>query len=117
LRRSRDASSQIANYSSNTPLIYLAAAYGVAVAKAHAFQDGNKRTAVLAIDAFLYLNGVNLDLSSSQLEGVRVFKEVASSQRGINELAKWLRKYTQDPNEVFSSLQDNMTQFRIESRK
>lgn len=108
---------QIANYFSNTSLIYLAAAYGVAITKAHPFQDGNKQTAVLSIDAFLHLNGVNLDLSSSQIEGVRVFKEVAESQRGIDQLARWLRKYTQDPNEVFSRLHDEMTLFRLESRK
>ena len=38
----------------------VAAAYAVAIAKAHSFRDGNKRTALAATEIFLALNGYDL---------------------------------------------------------
>jgi len=38
----------------------IAAAYAVAIAKAHSFRDGNKRTALVAARTFLALNGYDL---------------------------------------------------------
>jgi death-on-curing protein len=38
----------------------LAAAYGVGLAKNHPFTDGNKRTAFVAVELFLSLNGFDL---------------------------------------------------------
>lgn len=47
----------------------LAAAYAVALAKNHPFTDGNKRTAYVAMEPFLILNGARLmadDASATQ---------------------------------------------------
>ena len=40
-------------------LAELAAAYGYGIARNHPFIDGNKRTSLLAIYTFLYVNGIN----------------------------------------------------------
>ena len=81
--------------------------YGVAIAKAHAFTDGNKRTALLSVDAFLYQNGIEFDFSSSQMEGAQVFKDLASGKIGLEEMTKWLRKYTGPSPAAFSKVTDN----------
>src|ERR1035437_4601215 len=47
----------------------LAAAYGVDLAKNHAFVDGNKRAAFLAVGLFLALNGYRL--CASQIEATK----------------------------------------------
>jgi death-on-curing protein len=44
-----------------------AAAYGFFIAEAQAFIDGNKRTAAIAMEAFLFLNGYELRLSDDQI--------------------------------------------------
>ncbi len=43
----------------NAGLPELAAAYAFGLAKNHPFIDGNKRTALLALYTFLYINGVD----------------------------------------------------------
>lgn len=55
----------------------IAAAYAFGISKAHAFVDGNKRTAFVACFTFLRLNGVNL--RPDPIEGVRMMEDVASS--------------------------------------
>jgi len=45
------------HYDSVSSLFELAAAYGFGIAKNHAFIDGNKRTSLLAIRTFLFING------------------------------------------------------------
>lgn len=40
--------------------VRIAAAYAVAIARAHAFIDGNKRTALVAMETFLELHGYEL---------------------------------------------------------
>jgi death-on-curing protein len=54
----------------------LAAAYGVGLAKNHAFVDGNKRVAFLAVGLFLGLNGYRLN--ATQVEATRTMLAVAS---------------------------------------
>jgi death-on-curing protein len=70
---------------------HLAALYGVAIAKAHAFLDGNKRTALLATDAFLMLNGFTFDFPVYEGEAAEVFERVAEGTAGVEELAEWIR--------------------------
>jgi death-on-curing protein len=69
----------------------LAALYGVAVAKAHAFLDGNKRTALLATGAFLVLNGFSLDYPVHDDRAAALFEQVAEGSAGVEELAEWIR--------------------------
>lgn len=95
------------HYGGERNLIALAATYGVAVTKAHAFTDGNKRTALLSVDAFLNQNGIEFDFSSSQMEGAQVFKDLASGKIGSEKLTKWLRKYIGPSPKAFSRVTDN----------
>ena len=44
-----------------------AAAYGFFIAEAQAFVDGNKRTAAIAMEALLILNGYELRLSDDEI--------------------------------------------------
>ena len=71
----------------------LAAAYGVGLAKNHAFVDGNKRVAFLAVGLFLALNGQRL--VASQAEAAVVMLDVAAGVTDEAGFATWLRKHTQ----------------------
>lgn len=52
------------HYSDPTPTVFvLGALYAHGIAKAHAFVDGNKRTAFSPAMLFLCLNGIRIDLS------------------------------------------------------
>ena len=67
----------------------LAAAYAVAIATGHCFNDGNKRTAHQAMDVCLDLNGVAVAWDVEEV-GPMI---VAVAQGGVaeDELAGWLR--------------------------
>ncbi len=71
----------------------LAAAYGVGLAKNHAFVDGNKRAAFLAVGLFLVLNGYRL--TASQADATLTMLAVASGQMDETTFARWLREHTQ----------------------
>lgn len=71
----------------------LAAAYAFGIAKNHAFVDGNKRTALIALEYFLALNGLLLGADDPQC--VLVILSVASGAFSENELANWIRKHMQ----------------------
>ena len=71
----------------------LAAAYGFGLAKNHAFIDGNKRIALVALESFLMLNGFILNADDAQ--AVMVILSVASSAFSENDLADWIRKNIQ----------------------
>ncbi len=67
----------------------LAAAYAVAIAQGHCFNDANKRTAHQSMDACLDMNGVQI---AWQVEEVgQWIIRVAQRQAGEAELADWLR--------------------------
>lgn len=67
----------------------LAAAYGFGLAKNHAFVDGNKRAAFVALELFLELNGFSLTADDRQC--VVVMLSVASGAFSEDELAGWVR--------------------------
>lgn len=71
----------------------LAAAYGVGLAKNHAFVDGNKRVAFLAVGLFLALNGCRL--VATQAEATLTMLAVAAGTLDEAALAQWLRAHTQ----------------------
>lgn len=71
----------------------LAASYAVALAKNHPFVDGNKRTAFVAMELFLMLNG--RELTASDADCVVMMLGVAAGTVGESELANWLRASTQ----------------------
>lgn len=68
----------------------LAATLCVGLAKNHPFNDGNKRTALLAARALLYLNGQELE--PSQAEEVATLVAVAESSLTEQDLASWLER-------------------------
>ena len=68
----------------------LAAAYGVGLAKNHAFVDGNKRVAFLAVGLFLGLNGYKL--IANQMDATQTMLAVASGEMQEVDFAKWIRE-------------------------
>ena len=71
----------------------LAASYGVGLAKNHAFVDGNKRVAFLAVGLFLGLNGQRL--VATQAEATLAMLDVAAGTLDEASFAQWLRDHTQ----------------------
>ena len=68
----------------------LAASYAVALARNHPFADGNKRTALVALELFLALNGFNL--TASDVDCVMTMLAVASGEIDESALAAWIRQ-------------------------
>ncbi len=67
----------------------LAASYGVGLAKNHAFIDGNKRTAFVAVELFLVLNGY--ELVASDTDCVLTMLAVAAGDIDEAAFAAWIR--------------------------
>ena len=72
----------------NTNLASLAAAYGFGLSRNHAFVDGNKRTAFLAIVTFLGLNEV--DFVVAEPEAVVVMLALAAGEIDEAGLTQWI---------------------------
>jgi death-on-curing protein len=81
------------HYQPDADLSSLAAAYGFAIATAHPFFDGNKRTAFMCMYTFLGLNGFRI--VSAEAEVVTVMIGVADGTLKEDHLAEWLRTHTQ----------------------
>ena len=71
----------------------LAAAYAVGLAKNHAFVDGNKRVAFLAVGLFLRLNGHRL--TASQADATVTMLGVAAGEINEPDFAQWLRTHSE----------------------
>jgi death on curing protein len=69
----------------------LAAVYVLAIARSHPFIDGNKRTAFLAADTFLRINGFEIDAPQDAI--VTLMLGVAAGQVDEPELADWMRAH------------------------
>lgn len=78
----------IYGYEPDCTTVRLAAAYGFGIAKNHAFVDGNKRTAFLAIGLFLAINGYQL--VADQVDAIETMLGVASGVIGEEALAEWI---------------------------
>ena len=70
-------------------LASVAAAYGFGLALNHAFVDGNKRIAFLAMVTFLRLN--NIDLVVPESEAVVMMQAIAAGEVDEEGLARWIR--------------------------
>lgn len=66
----------------------IAAAYAFGISRAHAFVDGNKRTAFVTALTFLRLN--SFSFRPSPVEGVRMMEDLASGQVSEMDFARWL---------------------------
>jgi death-on-curing protein len=71
----------------------LAASYGVGLAKNHAFVDGNKRVAFLAVGLFLANNGYRL--VCTQVEATLTMLAVAAGSMDEKGFAAWLREHVE----------------------
>ena len=71
----------------------LAASYGCGIARNHPFIDGNKRTAFVAVELFLRINGV--ELSADDQDCVMTMLAVAAGTLEEAAFADWLRAHTQ----------------------
>jgi death-on-curing protein len=74
-------------------LAKLAAAYAFGITRNHPFVDGNKRTALVAAEAFLGLNG--FDLTATDVEAVSVFLSLAAGEMTEEQLAAWFEQKIQ----------------------
>ena len=70
----------------------LAASYAMGLAKNHPFVDGNKRTAFVALELFLALNG--RELMAGDVDCVVTMLAVAAGDIDEAELAEWIRQNT-----------------------
>ena len=70
-------------------LFELAAAYGFGFARLHAFSDGNKRVALMAMYVFLDTHSVELD--AAEPEAVLIIQDLAAGRISEAELAAWVK--------------------------
>jgi len=77
-------------YEPQSSIFQLASALCVGIAKDHPFADGNKRTALLATRAFLYLNGYAVEPKED--DEVLTLVAVADDSIKETELSAWLRQ-------------------------
>ncbi len=68
----------------------LAALYAIAIARNHPFVDGNKRTAYVALETFIYLNGGSFPVSDA--EAVVMTLAMASGESTDDEFTAWVRE-------------------------
>ncbi len=69
----------------------LAATYGWGLARNHAFADGNKRTAFVAVELFLMLNGC--ELMADDADCVLTMLRVAAGELEEEAFADWVRRH------------------------
>lgn len=83
----------------HTTIFEIAAAYDFHLSQNHPFLDGNKRTAGMAMLAFLKRNG--LEPVADEFDYYRVVMAVANGAMGKRELAEWLQSaVTGTPPEI-----------------
>ena len=72
-----------------TDLFALAARYCIGITQAHAYVDGNKRTAFISTLVFLGLNGQKF--RGDGVEAVRMMEAIASSTASEEDVVLWLK--------------------------
>lgn len=73
-------------------LFLMAAAYGFHICQNHPFYDGNKRTALIAIYTFLYVNGYEIKADKKSL--FAIIMDLANGKVMKEELADFLKTYS-----------------------
>jgi death-on-curing protein len=76
-------------YEKTSDLADLAAAYGYGIAKNHAFVDGNKRAAFMALGLFLAINGKRLRVDP--VDAIQTILGLAAGKVEEGELDSWIR--------------------------
>jgi death-on-curing protein len=75
----------------NVDLVACAATYAYHIAKAHAFIDGNKRTAAATTETFLIINGAGLEVGNSRFADL--FIGLASGEISRDQAESLLRSW------------------------
>jgi death on curing protein len=70
-------------------LARLAVTYAFGLAKNHAFVDGNKRVAFIAMVVFLRKNGVRF--APDQAQSTKIILSLAAGEVSEDNLARWIR--------------------------
>lgn len=70
----------------------VAAAYGYGIARNHPFIDGNKRTAFVAVELFLALNGYRL--TADDADCVLTILTMAAGDIEEETFADWIRRHS-----------------------
>lgn len=70
----------------------MAAAYGFHICQNHPFYDGSKRTALIAMYTFLFVNGYRLQADKKSLYAIMM--DLASGRVEKEELADYLEKHS-----------------------
>ena len=78
-------------YEGCADLALLAAAYGFGLARNHAFVDGNKRVAFLAVGVFLAINGHGL--TATPVAAIEAILALASGGMDEAQFAQWIRAH------------------------
>ena len=78
------------NYGLLSDVFDLAAAYAIAIARGHCFNDGNKRTAYRVMQTCLDLHGMNFPRDEAEIGPVIILAAQGKIDEG--ELAHWLRQ-------------------------
>ena len=86
-----DRPKNLHSYSTDVDLADLAASYAHSIVKNHAFIDGNKRTAIMACELFLAINGQELVANDEDTYIAMI--GLADGSVSEQEFAKWLRQY------------------------
>jgi death-on-curing protein len=70
----------------------LAATYALGIARNHPFVDGNKRTAYVALETFLAVNGCRF--AASDADSVIMMLQLAAGELSDEEFTLWVRTST-----------------------
>ncbi len=77
-------------YGEDVDAATLAASYAFGIARNHPFHDGNKRTAFVAMELFLNLNG--WILTADDADCIATMQSLAGGNLGERALSTWLRR-------------------------
>jgi death-on-curing protein len=88
---------QMAAWYEGADLIRQAALLGVGISQAQAFLDGNKRTAYLAMNTFLRMNGHTYDGDHIALaKQFEQFADRSNDSSAIDDFESWLREHVHE---------------------
>ncbi|HCJ1125350.1 TPA: type II toxin-antitoxin system death-on-curing family toxin [Legionella pneumophila] len=79
-------------YGDLSDIYEIAALIGIAITKGHCFNNGNKRTGMVSMLVFLYINDINVEADNDDIEQVMV--DVATDVMSREQLSDWLRANT-----------------------
>lgn len=84
-----------ASYYTQSDLISQSATLAAGISQAHAFIDGNKRTAYMALDVFLRINGRLFRGDPIELANqlIAIADRADSLEAAIERFDRWLREY------------------------